>query len=180
MARLILIRHCESSGQAPDAPLTEAGSRAAEALADRLAALAPDAIYSSPYRRARATVQPFAERAGLAVVEDARLHERVLSAKPLDDWLDHIRHSYADLDHVAGAGGESLRETQVRALAALAEIVARDHRLPVVASHGNLISSVLRAADPDFGFEAWRALKNPDLFELSFDGTRLVSNRRIE
>jgi 2,3-bisphosphoglycerate-dependent phosphoglycerate mutase len=179
MARLILIRHCESSGQAPDAPLTEAGARAAEALADRLAVLAPDAVYSSPYLRARTTVQPFADRAGLAIVEDARLHERVLSATPLDDWLDHVRRSYEDLDHVAGAGGESLRATQTRALAALADIVARGHHLPAVASHGNLISSVLRAADPEFGFEAWRGLKNPDLFELEFDGPRLVSYQRL-
>jgi 2,3-bisphosphoglycerate-dependent phosphoglycerate mutase len=180
MARLILIRHCESSGQAPDAPLTEAGGRAAEVLADRLEALRPDAVYSSPYLRARTTVQPFAERAGLTIVEDARLRERVLSEQPLEDWLDHIRRSYEDLDHVAGAGGESLRQTQIRALAALGDIVARDHGLPAVASHGNLISSVLRATDPRFGFESWRALKNPDLFELRFDASQLVSCRRIE
>ena len=180
MARLILIRHCESSGQAPDAPLTEAGVRAAAALADQLAVLAPDAVYSSPYRRARTTVQPFADRAGLTVVEDARLHERVLAAEPLDDWLDQIRRSYDDLDHVAGAGGESLRATQTRALAALDDIVARGHRLPAVVSHGNLISSVLRASDPDFGFEAWRALRNPDLFELEFEGGRLAGYCRIE
>jgi 2,3-bisphosphoglycerate-dependent phosphoglycerate mutase len=116
----------------------------------------------------------------VAIVEDERLHERALSEKPLDDWLDHIRRSYEDMDHVAGAGGESLRETQNRALAALTDIVGRGHRLPVVASHGNLISAILRAADPDFGFEDWRALRNPDLFELSFDGARLVGYRRIE
>jgi 2,3-bisphosphoglycerate-dependent phosphoglycerate mutase len=179
MSRLIMIRHCESSGQAPDAPLTEAGTRTAVALADRLAALQPDAVYSSPYLRARTTVQPFAERAGLAIVEDQRLHERVLSDSPLDDWLDHVRRSYEDMDHVAGAGGESLRETQTRALAALADIMARGHRLPVVASHGNLISAILRAADPSFGFDDWRALRNPDLFELTFDGARLDGYRRI-
>jgi len=180
MARLILIRHCESSGQVPDAPLTEVGARAAEALAEHLATLAPDAVYSSPYRRARTTVQPFADRAGLTVIDDARLRERVLSGEPLDDWLDHVRRSYADLDHVAGAGGESLRATQTRALAALADIVARGHRLPAVASHGNLISSVLRAADPDFGFEAWRGLKNPDLFELTFKDDRLIRYGRLD
>jgi 2,3-bisphosphoglycerate-dependent phosphoglycerate mutase len=180
MARLILIRHCESSGQAPDAPLTEAGTRAAEVLAERLEALDPDAIYSSPYLRARATVQPFAERAGVAIVEDARLHERVLSPRPLDDWLDHVRRSYEDMDHRPAPGGESLRETQSRALAALNDIMARRHRLPVAASHGNLISAILHAADPTFGFEDWRALRNPDLFELSFDGERLAGYQRLE
>ena len=99
MPGLILIRHCESSGQAPDAPLTEAGTRAAEALIGRLRDLNPDVVYSSPYLRARTTVQPFADRAGLVVTLDDRLHERVLSATPLDDWLEHIRRSYEDIDH---------------------------------------------------------------------------------
>jgi 2,3-bisphosphoglycerate-dependent phosphoglycerate mutase len=178
--RLILIRHCESSGQAPDAPLTEAGTRAAMALADRLAALGPDAVYSSPYLRARTTVQPFAERAGLILIEDVRLHERVLSEAPLDDWLDHIRRSYDDIDHRAGEGGETLREIQTRGLAAFADIATAGHRLPIAASHGNLISAILRAIDPDFGFEDWRALRNPDLFELAFEGRRAVAYRRLD
>ncbi len=179
MAKLILIRHCESSGQAPDAPLTEAGARAAVALTDRLDSLSPDAVYSSPYLRAKETVAPFARRAGLTIIEDDRLHERVLAAVPLDDWLDHVRRSYDDFDHRAGEGGETLRETQARGLAALTAIVRRDHRLPIVAGHGNLISAILRAFDPAFGFEDWRTLRNPDLFELTFDGVRPVSYRRI-
>lgn len=180
MARLILIRHCESSGQAPDAPLTDAGSRAAQVLADRLTLLAPDAVYSSPYRRARGTVAPFAERAGLPIVEDSRLHERILAATPLDDWLEHIRRSYADVDHRAGAGGETLREVEARGSAALAVIAAAGHALPLAVSHGNLISAILRAADPSFGFEGWRALRNPDLFEITMRDGRPVSFVRIE
>jgi 2,3-bisphosphoglycerate-dependent phosphoglycerate mutase len=179
MAKLILIRHCESSGQAPDAPLTEAGMRAAHVLAERLAALGPDAVYTSPYLRARSTVEPFAERAGLPIIEDARLRERVLAATPLDDWLEHIRRSYDDADHRAGEGGETLREITARGCGALADVAAAGHRLPIVASHGNLISAMLRAADPAFGFEDWRALRNPDLFELVIDAERPTSYRRL-
>ncbi len=135
MARLILVRHCASSGQAPDAPLTEEGARAAELLAHRLAALTPDAIYSSPYLRAVTSVRPFATRMGWPIVEDPRLHERVLAAEPLDDWLEHIRRSYGDVDHRPGPGGETLREVQARGCAALADIAAAGHRLPIAASH---------------------------------------------
>jgi 2,3-bisphosphoglycerate-dependent phosphoglycerate mutase len=179
MPRLILIRHCQSTAQHPEAVLTEAGAEAAEALADRLAALAPDAVYSSPYERAHATVRPFARQAGLSVALDDRLRERRLSAEDLDDWLEHIRRSFEDLDHRA-PGGESLREAQTRALAALADIASDGHRLPAVASHGNLISSVLRAMDPTFGFEAWRALRNPDLFEVELADGRPVRFARLE
>jgi 2,3-bisphosphoglycerate-dependent phosphoglycerate mutase len=167
MSRLILIRHCESTGQQPDGALSAAGEQQALALVDRLLALDPDAIYASTYRRAVATVQPFADRAGLPVRQDARLRERELSPEPLEDWLDHIRRSYDDFDHRAAPGGETLREVQARGCAALAEIAAAGHRLPVVASHGNMISSILRAASPTFGFDDWRALRNPDLFEVT-------------
>ena len=179
MSRLILIRHCASTGQWPDAPLTEAGAAAAEALAERLAGLDPDAVYSSPYRRALSTLAPFAALAGLPMTVDARLKERVLADRDLDDWLDEIRRSFEDPDRRA-SGGESLNDSQARALDALGEIAGRGHRLPVVASHGGVISAVLRAADPTFGFEDWRGLKNPDLFELSLPGGRLAGWRRLD
>jgi 2,3-bisphosphoglycerate-dependent phosphoglycerate mutase len=108
------------------------------------------------------------------------LRERELSLQPLDDWLDHIRRSYDDIDHRAGPGGESLRDAQTRALAALADIAAAQHRLPLVASHGNLISAILRAADPGFGFDGWRDLRNPDLFELSLAEGLPVAFARVE
>jgi 2,3-bisphosphoglycerate-dependent phosphoglycerate mutase len=180
MVRLLLIRHCESTGQQPDGALSAAGEAQAIALIDRLTALAPDAIYSSPYRRAIATVQPFASRVGLAIREDPRLRERELSPEPLDDWLDHIRRSYDDLDHRAAAGGETLRETQARGLAALADIAAAGHRLPIAVSHGNLISAILRAADPAFGFDEWRGLRNPDLFSVTVEIDRPTAFVRID
>ena len=180
MARLILVRHCESTGQHPDSALSAAGETQAVELAQRLAALGPDAIYASTYRRAVASVEPFAARSGLSIRPDSRLRERELSPEPLHDWLEHIRRSYEDLDHRAAPGGETLRETQGRALAAIADIAAAGHVLPVVASHGNLISAVLRAADPAFGFEAWRGLRNPDVFDLTIEAGRPTAYRRID
>jgi 2,3-bisphosphoglycerate-dependent phosphoglycerate mutase len=178
MGRLILIRHCASGGQHADAELTEAGAAAAEVLAERLARLAPDALYASPYRRAMATLEPFAARAGLPIVQEPRLKERVLAGRDLPDWLDHIRRSFDEPD-LCAPGGESLNQVQSRALAALATISALGHGLALAASHGNLIASVLRAADPGFGFEGWRSLGNPDLFDLDFEGDRLRRWRRL-
>jgi 2,3-bisphosphoglycerate-dependent phosphoglycerate mutase len=177
-AQLILVRHCASTAQHPEAPLTEAGAEAAEALPERLARLDPDAVYSSPYARAMATVAPFATRAGLPIQTDDRLRERLLSAEPLDDWLHHIRRSFIEPAYRA-PGGESLNDARDRALAALAEIANRSHRLPIVASHGNLISSVLKAMNPAFGFEDWRGLRNPDLFEVTLQGGRPIAYVRL-
>jgi 2,3-bisphosphoglycerate-dependent phosphoglycerate mutase len=175
---MILVRHCQSSGQAPDAPLTEAGAAAAEALADELSAHQVDAVYSSPLRRAVATVEPFARRTGLKIHLDDRLVERRLSAEDRDDWLTHLERSFADANYRLETG-ESLTQAQARGLAALAAISAMGWRRPVVASHGNLISCILRAVDPTFGFQDWRALRNPDLFELQLVAGAPIAFSRI-
>lgn len=178
MARLLLIRHCRSSGPAPDAPLTASGAEAARALAGRLRDLGVDAAYSSSFARARQTLVPFTSERGLTLTIDDRLAERRLSGSPLDDWIDQVRKSFDDLDYAA-PGGESLREAQSRGLAALGEIARRGHRLPAVSTHGNLLSSVLRHIDASFGFDAWQDLKNPDLFEIAVEDGRPIAFERL-
>jgi 2,3-bisphosphoglycerate-dependent phosphoglycerate mutase len=179
MSKLLLIRHCQSTGRHPDAPLSEAGAKAAGALITRLHDLAPDAVYSSPYERAHATVRPFAISAGLSVGLDDRLRERVLSDRDLEDRLDHVRRSFTEPDYRA-PGGESLNQTKQRAIAALTDIAAAGHRLPVVASHRNLIASVLRSMDTAFGFEQWQDLRTPDLFEVELDAGRPIRFVRLD
>ena len=179
MPKLLLIRHCQSTGSRPDSPLSDAGAKAAEALVARLHELAADAVYSSPYERAQATVRPFATSAGLSIGLDDRLRERVLSDRELENRWDHVRRSFAEPDYRA-PGGESLNETMQRAIAALADIAAAGHRLPVVASHRTLTASVLRSMDPAFGFEQLLDLRTPDLFEVELAAGRPIKFVRLD
>jgi 2,3-bisphosphoglycerate-dependent phosphoglycerate mutase len=179
MSKLLLIRHCQSTGSHPDSPLSEAGAKTAGALITRLQDLAPDAVYSSPYERAQATVRPFAISAGLSVGVDDRLRERVLSDRDLEDQWGHVRRSFAEPDYCA-PGGESLNQTAQRAIAALVDIAAAGHRLPVVASHRNLTASVLRSMDTAFGFEQLLDLRTPDLFEVELDAGRPIRFVRLD
>lgn len=175
---ILLIRHCLSTGQAPDAPLALQGSEAAVGLAGSLAELGVSALYSSPYVRARETLAPFSERAGLPITIDARLRERTLSSVDLPDWRDHIARSFTDRDHRA-PGGESFNDVATRALAALSDIAAAGHALPAVATHGNFLSSLLHLVDPQFGFDDWLGLGNPDIFEARMDASGIISMRRV-
>lgn len=151
MPRMLLIRHCESIGQAPEAPLTEHGRAQALALAAHLAQYPIDYVVSSPYVRACETSAPFAGRAQLAIHIDERLAERRLSPEPIDHWREVVRESFRDPDHRV-PGGESGRETLVRGWAALEAALATGHRLPALVTHGQLMSLVLHAIDPRFGF----------------------------
>lgn len=179
MRRLLLVRHCESSGQAPDAPLTARGYEQAETLADFLATHPIDRVVSSPYRRARETIAPFAARAGLIIETHDGLMERRLSPTPIDAWRDVVRRSFSEPEY-AIPGGESGREVLARGWAAIESIAASGCRCPVVVSHGQLLSLVLHSFDPSFGYAGWESLSNPDVHLLEADeGGRTFRWRRV-
>lgn len=165
MAKLLLVRHCTTSGQAPDAPLTDAGLRQAERLAGLLGGHDVDRIVSSPYRRAVQSIEPLAAKLGIAIEHDARLRERTLSAEPLPDWRDHLARSWDDPDYRA-PGGETVREVADRGWAALDEIAAAPHRVAVVVAHGNWLAIMASRVDPSLGFAFWEGLTNPDVYVL--------------
>jgi 2,3-bisphosphoglycerate-dependent phosphoglycerate mutase len=175
--RVLLVRHCESSGQAPGAPLTERGHAQAIALVARLGGFDVDHITSSPYARARETIAPFAARHDLAINVDARLAEVRSRHIPGEDWRDRVRRSFVDLEFVP-AGGESGRQAQERGRAALDALLNADCRLPVAVTHGQLMSHLLHSIDPVFGFSQWACLTNPDLYLVERDATGRLSFRR--
>jgi len=175
---LLLVRHCTSSGQAADAPLTDEGLRDAEALAGELRAFPVDHAVSSPYLRARQTVEPFTRGSGLDLEVDVRLRERELAGALVADFLPALERSFTDFDYRL-PGGESSREAQARGRSALDQIAAVGHRLALVATHGNLLTLLLHSIDPRFGFDSWRRLSNPDLFLLTDDGRGSFGIERV-
>jgi 2,3-bisphosphoglycerate-dependent phosphoglycerate mutase len=178
MARVLLVRHCESSGPAPDAPLTPTGLAQADALADFLASHPIERVVSSPYLRARQTIAPFAARAGLEVEIDARWAERRLSAAPIPEWREVVRRSFDDLDHRA-PGGESGRETQARGRAALDALLAAHEPLVATVSHGQLLSLLLHSIDARFGYAGWESLSFPDVLVVAHDAAGAIGFDRV-
>ena len=83
--------------------------------------------------------------------------------------MHHLRLSFESWDYKIESG-ESLNNTKGRALRGLRKIAQSDFERPILAAHENLIAAVLGAIDPYFGFEQWRAMKNPHLYRLSFSG----------
>ena len=161
--RILLVRHCESTGLEAEASLTDRGLAQADALAARLAPFKPDRIVSSPFRRARQTVEPLAAACGLNVEIDARLAERQLAAEPPVEFRQAVRRSLEDFDHQL-PGGESSRTAQARGRQAIESLLACDARLPVVATHGQLLTLMLNSIDPSFGFAGWESLSNPEVY----------------
>ena len=177
---LYLLRHCQATGQHPDAPLTDAGRRQSEALADRFSSASVERIVSSPYTRAVQSVVPLAERHGLQIETDDRLIERVLGETSSSDWREALRRSFEDMD-LRWPGGETSREAMARGAVVLEEL--RHHAAPVtvVVTHGNLLTLMLRHFDGQSGYEAWIRLTNPDAYRLEWsDGEGVIKRLNTE
>lgn len=167
MKRIYLIRHCKASGQESSAPLTSEGQIQAHELTKFFGDRPIDYIVSSPYDRAVSTIRPLAQFLDLTIRIDDRLRERVLSAVQLTNWMDELRNTFDDLD-LRLPGGESSREAMSRGVSVIEELVELPNKNIAVVTHGNLMSLMLKHFDQSFGFNEWRQLSNPDIYELAF------------
>lgn len=149
---LLLIRHALTdhvghrlSGWTSGVALSEVGRAQADALADRLRSVKLDAIYSSPLERTIETARVIARGRGLRIkrrdeigeVHYGDLEGRSLKALARGKMWKRLRAWPSD---VRFPGGESLRETQARAVAAVEDIRAAHPKGTVaVVSHGDWI-----------------------------------------
>lgn len=174
--KLYVIRHCEAEGQAPDACLTMAGKEASERLANFLPHLNIELVISSPYTRALHTIEPFVRKNNIPFKIDHRLSERLLSDEDLPDWLEKLKETYVDKD-LKFTGGESSNEATHRITELVEELKQCTHMSVVIVTHGNIMSLLLNHFQPHFGFDEWKQLSNPDVFEVDFGNEQPVANR---
>ncbi|GAB3066378.1 histidine phosphatase family protein [Virgibacillus ainsalahensis] len=170
MKKIYFVRHCTADGQHKDSPLTTIGIRQAYLLSEFFSEqnIKFDKIISSPYLRAIESIKPFAELEDIEINIDDRLTERILSEDPVDDWMDVVEHSFYHRDF-ALPGGESANEVIARANIVMEDIFSsKEIENIIIISHGNLLALLLNQYDPDFGFQQWKELRNPDVFLINY------------
>ena len=164
---LYLVRHCQTIGQEPDAPLTEIGQQQAITLANRLCEAEIGCIISSSFSRAYQSVVPLSQRLGLTIEIDSLLTERVLSPVPLDNWQELLAKTFVDLD-LSFEGGESSRTAMMRGVAVVERAIQQTAKPTVIVTHGNLMTLILKYFDKQIGYAEWENLRNPDVYCLKF------------
>ncbi len=174
---LYLVRHCQASGQEPEAPLTQEGIIQANLLADFFSRVHVERIVSSPFVRAYQSITPLADRLGITIELDDRLTERVLSTAVLPDWRDHLLKTFDDLD-LCLVGGESSRAAMQRAVAVVNEILLHDTKTTFFVTHGNLMTLLLKHFHQQIGFAEWQCLTNPDIYNVVI-GNDYVEVKRV-
>lgn len=130
------------------------------------------AVLSSPYKRAVDTVRPFADAAGLPVIPIPDFRERRVDSGWIEDFDGFCKRQWADFDYSL-SDGETLRQTQIRNIAALEAVLeSYKGKTVVIGSHGTAMSTVYHHYDPSFGYEGFRRIQNrmPWVVKFSFDG----------
>ncbi len=161
---LFLVRHGRSDfdsndmtdtprGKQFDPPLSEKGREQAELLAKRLLLMDPPAaVYCSPMRRARETVAPYAQRAGVDVRFDQDLVEANIGAWENKSFEEILESDERILHHVRNQqpiwwyapGAEDLQAFRTRVGEAIERILERHPEGDVlIVCHGGVINAFL-------------------------------------
>jgi alpha-ribazole phosphatase len=159
--KLILVRHGQTAWNASgrfmgqtDIPLNETGLRQAAAVARRLQASRPRAIYASDLRRAWQTAQ--AIQSAISEIPPPLIAEPALREMCFGDWqgltYPEIQSKYprllqeweADRLHTSPPSGESLLQMSRRVLAAVDQIThAHPDQTLILVAHGGPLEAYL-------------------------------------
>jgi broad specificity phosphatase PhoE len=175
---LYLVRHAHADW-APDEdrPLSAQGCVDAQGVADLLQPVPISAVYSSPFRRARDTVAPLAERLGLPIHEIDDLRERELGTVPAGGFMVAVKATWED-PTLAFPGGEPNAAAQRRGVAVIQGLLDRHPGQQIaIGTHGNLLALILQRFDPSVGFAFWQLLTMPDVYRLEEEGDRVTRDR---
>jgi broad specificity phosphatase PhoE len=196
--RLILVRHGETEhnrgnvtlGRA-DVPLNDRGRAQARAVAAAFLR-APAAIYASPLSRAIETATIIGAATGANVIEDLGLiemdvgeMEHLTGPELREQHPDFLRAWMSDAcADVRMPGGETLREVQERAWAAVARLAGLHQREVVIAVTHNFVISMLLCRALGLPIEAFRRVGRPAVgsistIEIDETSSRLVRSNDI-
>lgn len=180
MPEVVLVRHAHADWVADEArPLSSEGWRDAERLVPLLEATAPDALYSSPYPRARQTIEPLATHLAMPIEEIEGFRERTLADGAVPDFEGAMLASWQDFS-LTFPGGESSNEAQERIHTAFWDLVERQPEgAALVATHGNVLALLFNRLDSAYHYEFWQSITWPDVFRLSVSAGEVVGVERL-
>lgn len=172
MKTLYLVRHAQSAPSTgvpdPQWPLSDRGRRQAQQLAGVLDALGIEEVHTSPYVRCRDTIAPFVAAAAVPIHEHDDLRERRIAPTVIDNFAEVWQRSWDDFSF-ALPGCETSHSTQQRVHQTVTRICAGTAATTLaINSHGNALSLLLNHADDRFHIERATAMRNPDIFRMSY------------
>ncbi|WP_029333516.1 histidine phosphatase family protein [Exiguobacterium oxidotolerans] len=186
MTTIYFVRHAESPKTDLDERtrgLTDGGQMAAQHVTTYLKDKKIDLFFSSPYQRSLLTIEAAARHFGKDILIDDDLRECAFSGRhqtmPQADVYPLVQHMF--IDHAFSRdGSETFRSCQHRGIQALMLILQKNAgKRIVIGTHGLIMTTILHHFDAMYDFDFLRQTTKPDIYRLTFTGTKLVTVSRI-
>jgi broad specificity phosphatase PhoE len=181
MSKLILVKHSAVRVEPGIPPeqwrLSDQGRRRCDALADRLAALAPTAVITSTEPKALETGQIVAERLSIPVQTAPDLHEHVRTRvphMPSAQFISMVELMLRRPDELV-LGDETAQQASDRIAGAVDGVLAaRAGQTVAIVTHGTVLALLVARHNPQRpAFQLWRELQLPSFVVLSLPGMRV-------
>lgn len=167
MYTFYLVRHAHAHwAEDENRPLSPEGIQDAWRVAYILGENPITDVYSSPYLRARQTIETLVVKLGLHIHTDERLRERELGQHNAISFEEAVHCTWQDMDF-SFSGGESNNQAQRRVVQWLQELLVQENQRHIlVATHGNLLALLLNHYDTMVDYKFWQRLSMPDIYQL--------------
>jgi broad specificity phosphatase PhoE len=172
--RICLVRHTtplvDAAQPAEAWGVGDEGRAQAAELVPSLAEAGATVIVTSPELKARITAEIIAEGLGIPLREDERLREQGLGAVPFygdhDAFHARVQEHFAHPD-LKVLGQETSRQAGARFQQVVRELGAGE--VPILVSHGRIISAWLASQVALDAHEIWQNLRMPDAIQVDID-----------
>ncbi len=183
MTKFILIRHgkAEMSGEDHLRKLDDDGLVQANSLCKKLLNIFTGnvKIYSSPFVRAVQTIKPFADKIGQEIKLCEELKEIKMGKSEKLSKHEIIKKMWED-ENFKTENGVSQSENYKDIKPFLSNLFENNNQDNVIlVTHGNLLGIIIKHYfKKNFGFDEWKIMSMPDLYELSYEADKEVSLKR--
>lgn len=181
LTNLYFVRHAHSTYTTDELnrPLSEKGYKDAERVTMLLSQEKIDLVKSSPYKRAIQTVEGTSSLIDSEIIQVDDFRERLLSTEPVSDFSTAIQKVWED-ETFAWSGGESNQMAQSRGVQATIKLLEEfSGKNIAIGTHGNIMVLIMKHFDTQYDFKFWQELDMPDIYRMTFEGTKLVGVKRI-
>lgn len=179
---LYFIRHADSKfveGKEKSRGLTEKGKLDAYAVKDRLITEKIDILISSSYERAIATIRPLAEELSKDILIEEGLRERAIGDFGSIPFWEAKEQVYTDF-RFSFPAGEPSEQAQERAMKVILDILERYEGKRIgIGTHGDIMTLMLNFFDKQYDFKFWQSTSMPDIYQVEFEGRKLISCTRL-
>lgn len=183
MKKFILIRHGKAEMQGEDhlRKLDEDGIQQSKSICEKLEKMVNKniKIFSSPFVRAVDTIKPLAENLNKEIIMSEELKEINIGKSDTLTKHEIIKKMWEDENFKVINGDSQIEKFNLMKEFLVHMFNSSRNEDVIIVTHGNLLGIILKFHfKREFGFDDWKIMSMPDLYELNIEDNNIISFKR--